>query len=343
MNANEIRNNNLAITGWDIGGANLKAARLDVENNLKVVQHPFPIWQGRDELAALLANMSDQLGPASQAAITITAELSDAFRSKREGIRFVVKTAQAALKPAEVTVFGIDGRFHSPATACQQPLLVAAANWMATARLVASHVSDCLLVDIGSTTVDIIPIAAGKVLAQGRNDPERLLRGELLYTGALRTPVFAVVRQVPLWGGWCPVAAELFATVQDVHLLLGSLTPERCQSPTADGRPATREFALERLARVVCADTEMLSIDEIFSIARHIASEQVDQITRIMAPVLSGTQSRGPVIAVGVGAFLAKTAADRLGLEHLVPAGFDPVYGARPLPHCPLQPLSPYF
>ncbi len=304
--------------GWDIGGVNLKAARLSA-NGLKVIQQPFAIWQRRDELVEAVARISAQLGPASQAAVTITAELSDAFRTKREGITFVLDAMQAALPETELKIFGLDGKFHDPALACEQPMLVAAANWLATALLVARDFADCLLVDIGSTTTDIIPISGGKVLAEGRNDPERLIRGELLYTGALRTPVCAIVPCVPLWGGWCPVAAELFATAQDVHLLLGHLPVAQCTSPSADGRPVTPEFAAERLARVVCADIELLSHDEVQALARYIAGEQVRQISQAMFQVRSRGRVSGPVVTVGVGAFLAEAAAGQLGLACLKP------------------------
>ena len=309
---------NLVVTGWDIGGANLKAVRLSAAG-LKVVQQSFAIWQQRDELVEALARISAELGPAPYAAVTITAELSDAFRTKREGITFVLDAIQAALPKTELKIFGLDGQFHTPAMAYEQPMLVAAANWLATALLVARDFADGLLVDIGSTTTDIIPIGGGRVLAEGRNDPERLVRGELLYTGALRTPICAIVQRVPLWGGWCPIAAELFATAQDVHLLLGHLLAEQCTSPSADGRPVTPEFAAERLARVVCADRELLRGDEVRAIAQYIATEQIHQIAGAMAQVMSRVPGEGSVLAVGVGAFLAEAAAARLGLSSLRP------------------------
>lgn len=307
-----------AITGWDIGGANIKACRLNSTGH-QVALHPFPIWQRRDELTRVLTNITTQLGASRLGAVTITAELADAFRTKNEGIQFVLDAIQQALPNTRLKVFGVDGRFHSVTAARERPLLVAAANWMATAIMISRHFPTCLLVDIGSTTTDIIPIENGKVIAEGRNDPERLIHGELLYTGALRTPVFAVVQEVPLWGEWCPVAAEYFATVQDVHLLLGHLSPEQCTSPSADGRPVTAEFAAERLARVVCADAEMLRSNEISAIAGHIAAEQIHQISRTMTQVVAGSGVKGPVVPVGAGAFLAQAAAARVGLHCVSP------------------------
>ncbi len=68
------------------------------------------------------------------------------------------------------------------------PLTVAASNWVATALVVADEVPDAILIDMGSTTTDIIPIVGGVVRAIGLTDPDRLASGELVYTGALRTP-----------------------------------------------------------------------------------------------------------------------------------------------------------
>ena len=62
------------------------------------------------------------------------------------------------------------------------------ANWSATAWAVAERHPDTLLVDIGTTSTDIIPIVSGSVAALGHTDPDRLLSGELVYTGAVRTP-----------------------------------------------------------------------------------------------------------------------------------------------------------
>ena len=308
--------NNMTIMGWDIGGANLKAARLH-DADLEVMQRPFAMWQRRDELVEALMDIALQLGPAQWVGVTMTAELSDAFRTKREGVQFVLEAMQAALPEVELRVFGVDGQFYDVATAYEQPLLVAAANWMATALIVARSVATCLLVDIGSTTTDIIPIVEGQVMARGRTDPQRLINGELLYTGALRTPVFAVVRRVPLWGSWCPVAAEHFATMQDVYLLLDHVAPEACTSPSADGRPITAEFAAERLARLVCADIELVSRPQLYGLAQYIAAEQVRQIAEAIAQVTSGNLAQGPLVAAGVGTFLVQAAAAQLGLNCL--------------------------
>src|SRR5206468_1228100 len=175
---------------------------------------------GPTGLAKVLRAVAADLPEAEATAVTMTAELSDVFRTKREGVTFILD-AMGAVARGRLAVFTTDGVFVNDAEARARPLAVAASNWMATAVLVTRHLTDALLVDIGTTTTDVVPIQGGRVVARGRTDPERLLAGELVYTGTVRTNVAAIVARVPLWGGECPVAAEYFAVSSDAHLLLG--------------------------------------------------------------------------------------------------------------------------
>ena len=254
----------------DIGGANTKAARLD-GTSLRTVSRPFEVWRDREALTAVLREVAAEAGEADAVAITMTAELSDAFRTKREGVAFVLAAAEAALGDRALSVLTTAGELVPVGEAQARPWDVAAANWMATALAVADAYPDALLIDVGSTTADVIPIAGGRVAATGHNDLERLLAGELVYTGVLRTNLAAIAPRVPVRGDWCPVASESFAISADVHLVLGHLAPEAYDCPTPDGRPATVAFARERIARLVCSDTDQLGADEIDAIAAFLA------------------------------------------------------------------------
>jgi probable H4MPT-linked C1 transfer pathway protein len=305
-----------AVIGWDVGGANVKAARVEAGargRRVRTVSRPLEIWREKAALADVLRALAAELGPADATAVTMTAELSDAFRTKREGVAFVLE-ALSRVTPGALAVFTTRAGFVDLRTACARPLEVAASNWMATATLAARSVSDGLMVDIGSTTTDVIPIRHGRVVAQGRTDPERLLAGELVYTGAVRTNVAAIVSRVPLDGADCPVAAEYFAVSGDVHLLRGDLGAGDYSGPTPDGRPATPEFAAERLARVVCADVEMLDRKAIEAIAVAVAEAQVRTIAAALSRVAPRVGPSPRVLATGQGAFLAHRAAERCGL-----------------------------
>jgi probable H4MPT-linked C1 transfer pathway protein len=305
------------VLGWDVGGANVKAAVVEAGVGGRAVHtrsRPFEIWRDKRALPDVLRAVAAELPAAEAVAVTMTAELSDVFRTKREGVGFVLDAVEAVSR-APVGVFTTAGEFVSAATARARPLDAAASNWAATAALVGRFVLEAVLVDIGSTTTDVVPVTGGRVAAEGRTDPERLLASELVYTGVLRTNVAAIVRRVPLRGGECPVASELFAVSGDVHVLLGSLAPDDYTGPTPDGRPPTPEFAGERLARVVCADREMLGAEEIRAIAATVAEAQVEEIAGALARVARRLARPAPVIATGLGGFLARRAAERAGMS----------------------------
>jgi probable H4MPT-linked C1 transfer pathway protein len=307
------------VLGWDIGGVNIKASRVEIESRRlsrpRAMSAPLEMQRDSAVLVPTLRRLAAALGGGPvMHGVTMTAELSQAFRTKREGVGFVLDALAEAFPGERVKIFSLDGRFLDPAEARARPLEVAAANWAATARFVGREVADCLLVDIGSTSTDIIPIAAGSPAAMGRTDPERLLSGELVYTGALRTPVEAVARAVPLWGGLCPLAAEGFALIGDAYLWLGTLDARDYSVSPPDHRPATREFAGERLARAVCADAEMLDEEAVGTIARALAEAQVSMVADAIRRVYARHPRLGTAVVTGLGDFIAAEAACRAGL-----------------------------
>ena len=297
--------------GWDIGGVNTKLAHVDGGNVLSVLGRPYEIQRDPRALVPLLREMLAEISVANGVphAVTMTAELSQLFRTKREGVRFVLDAVETAFPDTAIFVYTVDGRFLNPRDAREKPLSVAAANWAATARAVAVHHPDALLVDIGTTTTDLVPIVDGAVVAIGHTDPERLMSGELVYTGALRTPTEAIASYVPLGDGLAGVSAEGFALAGDVHVWRGDLSATDYSCPTPDGRPATREFAGERLARVVCADRDMLDETAITRLADALARAQVRAIHAAIQRVIDRHSSIRVAVVTGLGSFLGMAAA----------------------------------
>lgn len=308
------------VLGWDIGGVNTKAARLESGPEGPAVRStclPYELKRDPQALGLTLTEAARKVGGAATDlhAVTMTAELSQAFRTKREGVGFVLDALHAAFPGNGLHVYSVNGRFVGPEEARKLPLAVAAANWAATASLVSRSIPTCVLIDIGTTSADLIPIVNGRVMVQGHTDPERLLSGELVYTGALRTPVEAVARQVPLWGGTSGVAADGFAIIGDAHLWLGRLGPEDYTCPPPDGRLPTRESAGERLARVVCADREMLDDGAIDDIATALASAQVRAVAEALERIVERWPAITSAVVTGLGDFIAMDAAANVGLS----------------------------
>lgn len=306
----------MSVLGWDIGGVNTKVAHVTRGAVLAVRSRPYEIQREPAAIVPLLRGLAAGMGPleAAPQAVTMTAELSQMFRTKREGVGFVLDAVEAAFPAGFIHVYTVGGHFLSPVDARSHPLQVAAANWDATARAVAMHHPNALLVDVGTTTTDIIPITDGRVVAVGRTDPERLASSELVYTGALRTPAEAIASHVPLGETPAGVSAEGFALAGDVHVWRGDLDPIDYVCPTPDGRPATREFAGERLARLVCADRDMLDEAAVSRIAEALARAQVRRIQAAIQRVLEPHRSIRVAVVTGLGAFLGVAAVQGSGL-----------------------------
>jgi probable H4MPT-linked C1 transfer pathway protein len=117
----------------------------------------------------------------------------------------------------------------------------------------------------------------------------------------------------------CRVAAEYFTVMADVYLLLGFISSEGYACVTPDGRAKTRQAAQERLARLVCADGEMLNEEQICKLARYLFEKQLQQVLEALCQVLSRAEYGYcvPLAAAGAGAFLAAEAGRRLGITIL--------------------------
>jgi len=193
------------------------------------------------------------------------------------------------------------------------PLRVAASNWTAAPLLISRYMPDALFVDVGSTTTDIVPVLRGRISATGKNDLERLMHGELVYTGALRTNLAAMADAVPVKGRPVSVSSEYFSIAADVHLVLNHIGQEDYSCDTPDGKGKTREDASRRMARLVCADMDMLDEGDVLCIASHMHKKQVEQIQRGLTDVMQrhDMAKNTPVILAGMGAgFLGRDSVE---------------------------------
>jgi probable H4MPT-linked C1 transfer pathway protein len=323
----------VSVIGWDIGGANTKAAFIRTENGcveeLKTAIEYFSVWKDPNKLVNVLLTLKERLSGTSKLdcmGLTMTAELSDAYQTKREGVNHILACAAEAFAGVPVFVLDVDATLRPIESAKSEPLRVAAANWAATGWLVSQLIKTCVVIDVGSTSTSIIPVVDGRIVAAGKTDLEKLMNGELVYTGILRTNVAAIVSSVRLRDGAARVSSELFAQSGDVHLVLGNITEEEYTTETADGRGKTRREAMARLARVVCADIEMLTEQEIVQIARRVYSRQIEQVAEGLSQVYSRTKTltaeKIPLVITGIGKdFIAKTAAQKIRIAKAIDLG----------------------
>jgi (4-(4-[2-(gamma-L-glutamylamino)ethyl]phenoxymethyl)furan-2-yl)methanamine synthase len=303
--------------GWDLGGANVKLCRLAGGRPAGIAQIPCPIIADPAKFDRAVDAALKTL-PGSDAglhALTMTGELSDVFGSRSEGVAYLVRLMQGIAGEAPLLVYAGPAGFLSPEAAIDRPGEVASANWYATASLAANSAVDGLLVDIGTTTTDLIPFRDGRPVARGYSDGERLTEAELIYTGVVRTPVMALGDRAPFKGRMQGVAAERFATLADVHRLTGALPGGADPYPAADSRGKSPAESAARLARMLGRDAAEAPIEDWIALAKWFAERQRDALATAAAALTAreGLMPDAPIVGAGCGRFVAAQVAWRLG------------------------------
>lgn len=300
------------VIGWDVGGAHVKACLMRRGRVVEVVQWPCPLWQGLDHLERTLAEARARWPGLREAhhAVTMTGEMVDLFADRQDGVTRLAALLAERLTAGADTLHLIAGErgWCRADEAASQWSHIASANWLATARHVAlaRPEGDALLVDIGSTTTDLIAVRDGRVLTRARSDAERLATGELVYHGVVRTPLCAFARRIAWRGEELNVMNEFFATAADVYRLTGELDPAHDQHPTADAGAKDAAATRRRLARMIGLDARDASDAEWLDFAhawrRQQLAELQEQLARVRA--LHGLRDDAAIVAAGCGAFL---------------------------------------
>lgn len=314
--------------GLDIGGANLKATHTCLDYGRitsKTLTRYFPIWiRGKEALPHALLKLKPKNSVKAVGA-TVTAELSDVYATKREGIHHVLDSLSKVWKRNLVYMLGVDAKLHPRQAMHRNPIIAAAANWAATGWLASRIFEDCIVIDVGTTTTSIIPVLSSRIKVRGKNDLKKLACGELVYTGVLRTNIAAITQHLIIDGKPTRVSSELFSLSSDVHLILRNISRREYTTETADGRGRSVREAEARLARVVCSDREQLTPRQIRNMAMQIHHKQIEAISEALIQVseahgINRTQ-RFPIITAGLGrGFLAERAARKSGFRKIIDA-----------------------
>lgn len=296
------------LIGWDIGGAHVKACRMERGEVVAVAQWACPLWQGIEQLQQVLAQAVARwpdLEPA-QHAVTMTGEMVDHFQHREHGVRRIA--ALLAERFPRARFFAGDAGWCRADDAAAVWPQIASANWLACARHCAQVLprDSGVLVDIGSTTTDMIVFQRGRVPTTSRSDAQRLASGELVYQGVVRTPLCALAQRVDWRGQRLNVMNEWFATTADVYRLTGELDPAHDQQPSADQAPKDAGHTQARLARMIGLDARDADAGEWLALARGWRELQLRELRGQLDRVLAAQPRDASrlLVAAGCGAFL---------------------------------------
>jgi probable H4MPT-linked C1 transfer pathway protein len=325
MKVRSLEKKTKIIAGFDVGGAHLKVTR--AENGRIVAANTFlmPLWLGLDHLTAALDEAAPLYAGADLNAFTMTGELSDIFPSRDAGVAALADQISRHFPTDEKLIYAGRSGFLGVEDATHIPANVASANWHATASLVAKLAGDVLFIDMGSTTTDIIATKAGAVANHGYTDAERMLSGELIYTGFTRTFLFGIAASAPVRGRVTPLMNEYFASMADVHRILGVLDENDDRHATADGKEKTVNGSVARLARMIGHDAADLNGTEWREIASWFSEQQLRKIHDATFLVAGNAAADAPIVGAGTGRWQIRRLAERMGrrfidFSDLIPA-----------------------
>lgn len=309
------------IIGWDIGGAHVKAALVNQRGEvIWVIQQPCALWKGlaylEQAIAAILLALPEH---GDCHAVTMTGELVDCFSSREQGVQAIIQTLRDGLDTAGIWIYaGRNGFIGADKVEKDHYLSIASANWIASAELTAQWMQRALFVDVGSTTTDILLLERHALQALGYSDYQRLVSGELVYTGIVRTAVMAVTQRAEFNGQSMGLMAEYFATMADVYRLTGDLNEAHDQSDTADGGEKTPLASALRLSRMTGYEFAESDWPLWLAFAQDLKQQQKHRILHACLQQMqrSVAGERMAIIGAGVGRFLVKEIADELGLEY---------------------------
>ena len=280
--------------GLDVGGANIKIA---TDESYEIIY--FPIWKKLNEFNELLQSIQQKY-KANKACVVITAELSDVFKRKEDGIKKISNELESVFD--EVYYLDMEGNIVNK---IDDPKRFMATNWIASCKfLLEEGYRNFVFVDIGSTTTDIIPVRDRVI---GKSDLQRLLDRELIYIGVLRTPTFHLTD--------FNTATEYFSITADVFRVTGDIAEKDYTCETPDNRGKSYEDCLNRLARLFCSDLTEISRDFLIRFAMSVKERFIEILESELAKLkLKGFKT---VIGCGIGEFLIREAVKRIGMEYV--------------------------
>jgi len=302
--------------GWDIGGAHLKIA--NINNNGKILsidQYPTPLWKGLSVLEDVLTGTVKKIPVKGYShALTMTAELADIFKNRREGVNSIIQLCHRILGE-NISFYTLKHGLKKINIKELDFNQIASANWHASSTYAASLVESGLFIDVGSTTTDIVPFYDNKIRSRGIDDQSRLRFDELIYMGVIRTPVMAITSKVIFNGKLQNIINENFATTADIYRILGYLNKSDDLMETPDGEDKSVTSSIRRLARIIGVDSIINNENNWRELAKYFHEIQLEILTNTIIKFLSTLpKERHVLVSAGVGSFLVEIIAQRLNV-----------------------------
>ena len=263
--------------GVDIGGANLKIVGLDKNKQINLVsQEKCEIWKGLSDFDKKIIKVNKLISNKTVIGITMTAEMCDYFKKRKKGVKKIIKHIRKGLNKNVYFWENLNNKSFSMDPSYKN---VASMNWLATGKFISKKISNSIVIDLGSTTTDLVFIRKNQIINKGFTDLKRLILSELIYTGFTRTPLFGITDKLKFNKKNYSLLPENFANISDVYRVLKKTSSKIDLFDTMDGRSKSFSNSLRRVARNFGFDYKNKKKKLILSLCEEIEKIQFSKIT----------------------------------------------------------------
>lgn len=302
----------MKVLALDIGGANLKYAIANIKNKEKKIINNGITSIYANSLDIFEMKLENSLIELSKGIdkiyFTTTAPLL--YDSLNLGGKRIVKLIKDNVSLSENNIFyySKNGNFKTLSEFKSRDI-AGCYNWCITRAFIKANCDkDCLLIDCGSSSTDIVPINLKKS-NENYAIHERILKNELLYLGMRRTIVQTITNNVLINSNYINVVGEPTTTIGDINYILGYINKEEYSIGTNIlTEHILNEKAYFNIARLLCGDLNTFDEKTLKEICKYISSKTVEKIKDAIENVIRDNFDHIPYIVVcGIGSDFIKS------------------------------------
>lgn len=299
--------------GLDIGGAHIKIAVMSTSESGRTWQVDcIPVRA--DKFAASLDQILSMLVGEHLVDVTIASQTACLlYDDIHQGTTTIMQTLARYSTRNPTLAVDVCGNLYPINNVAQAPERFVCSNVAVTASLVAKLCSNALVLDMGSTSTDLIPIVDGTF--EELLPTARLLSSAVLYLGVIRTPLQAVVSHLPYQGELLPVVGETIAAVADALVLTEDVSIDQYTMPTWDSGTKDVAGCTRRLAKLIAMNTHNFPQQAATFMAQYVREELLHKVVAAMYKVISKNPAMQQAFYTGIGSSILATACDRLGIR----------------------------
>ena len=299
--------NRIKYLGIDIGGAHFKIVGLDEKKSVCFSAYrKCYIWKGLDNLKKEIDYTNSlNLHENASCGITMTAELCDNFKSKKNGVLEISQLCK--MLKCNYSFYTKNKKSFSRNIKKNYKNLISM-NWHSIGKYFSSKFDNLIIVDFGSTTTDFVCIKNTEIVNDGFDDFTRLSKKEMFYSGIIRTPLFGLQHEISLRRKKYLIVPELFSNTSDIYRIHNFIEKDFDIDDEADNGEKNNFESLLRVSRSFCIEYKKNKRKLVFDLSKILIDYQIKKINLNINNLLKKKKLKKntPLLFTGIGRKILK-------------------------------------